>query len=324
MAADTDTTKGPDKTAPEQRAAAENEPVYSEFVSADRGEPRRFVSVTFPLPDAEGKPAELCTIATDVTERREKESERRERLRMTNQIAAALDEDRLIAYAQPIVDLNTDETHAWELLARLRTTGVRQAILGPESFLPDAERFELVQAIDTSIVRQALTLKSAGRLHVNISAVTISDPVGRSAVIELLEENPETASQLVFEVTETASVEHLDAARAFARAAVEAGATLALDDFGVGFGAFTYLRSLPVSLIKIDSTFVRRMVASPEDWRVVKGVLGVAREFGVRTVAEGIENVATLEHLRELGVDFGQGHLLGRPSPLLPGVPSNH
>lgn len=306
----------------EQRAASEDEPVFNEFVAVRDGEPRSFVSVTFPLPDSEGMPAEVCSIATDVTERREKESERRERLKLTNEIATALDEGRMVAYAQPIVDLASDDIHARELLARLRTAGPHQATLGPEAFMPGAERFELVQAIDTHMVRQALALRRAGRLHVNVSAVTVSDPVARAAIVELLRADPEGAARIVFELTETASVERLDAARAFGAAVTELGAQLALDDFGVGFGSFSYLRSLPLSKIKIDASFVRRLVASPGDRRVVKGVLSIAREFGVKTVAEGIEDEATLEHLRELGVDFGQGYLLGRPAPLLPGVRS--
>jgi len=304
----------------EQRAASEGEPVYGEVVTAVGGEPRSYVTVTFPLRDESGTPAELCTIATDVTERRERESERRERLKLTEEIASALDENRMMAYAQPIVDLSTDTLHASELLVRMRSAHNGARVLGPDAFLPAAERFELVPAIDTWMVRQAVDLPSDARLHVNISAVTMVDPVARAKISELLGENPGAASRIVFEITETASVERLDAAKAFAAEVVELGASLALDDFGVGFGAFQYLRSLPFSQIKIDTSFVRGVVTSPQDRQVVKAVVGIAREFGLQTVAEGIESEAILEHVRELGADFGQGHVLGRPSALLPGV----
>jgi PAS domain S-box-containing protein len=304
----------------EQRAASEGEPVYGEVVTAVGGEARSYVTVTFPLPDADGNPVELCTIATDVTAQREHESERRARLQLTEEIASALDEARMMVYAQPIVDLSDDTHHASELLVRMRSRRRGTSVLGPDAFLPDAERFELVQAIDTWMVRNALDLPEAERLHVNVSAMTMSDPIARAKIAELLEEDPAAARRIVFEITETASVERLDGAKAFAATVSELGATLALDDFGVGFGSFQYLRNLPFELIKIDAGFVSGVVKSAKDRSIVKSVIGIARNFGVKTVAEGIEDVATLEHVRELGVDFAQGHLLGRPSPLLPGI----
>ena len=121
----------------------------------------------------------------------------------------------------------------------------------------------------------------------------------------------------MFEITETAAAAHLEAARAFADEITEIGCRLALDDFGVGFGSFTYLRSLPLSYIKIDLSFVRGLVGSRDDRRVVESIIGIARQFGLKTIAEGVEDAATLELLRELGADFVQGYHLGRPAPLL-------
>ena len=110
------------------RAASEGEPVYGEAVLIRDGEPRTFVTVTFPLPDDEGFPAETCTIATDVTERKERDSERRERLEWQRRIASALAENRMLAFTQPIVDLRTGEHSARELLVRMRTPDRAQVV----------------------------------------------------------------------------------------------------------------------------------------------------------------------------------------------------
>lgn len=298
----------------DRRAASEGEPVYDEATLIRDGEPRSYLTVTFPLHDEQRLPVEICTIATDVTERKERESERRERRDWTERIAAALDERRLLVYSQPIVDLATGVHCADELLVRMRG-GDHGQILAPETFLLAAERFELIQAIDVWMVRQALAMPSEVIPQVNLSAVTLSDPDAREEIIELLTAAPPAARRIVFEITETASVVRLQAAREFAAAATELECRLALDDFGVGFGSFTYLRSLPLSYIKVDTGFVRGVTRSAEDRRVVRGIIGVAHHFGLQTIVEGVENEETLELVRELGADFGQGFHLGRPAP---------
>jgi len=113
-----------------------------------------------------------------------------------------------------------------------------------------------------------------------------------------------------------ADAEVLEAAREFAQVVTRAGARLALDDFGVGFGSFTYLRTLPVSFIKIDGSFVKQLAISPDDRNVVKAIIDIAREFGLWTVAEGVENARTLDIVRAMGATFAQGFHLGRPEPV--------
>jgi EAL domain-containing protein (putative c-di-GMP-specific phosphodiesterase class I) len=106
--------------------------------------------------------------------------------------------------------------------------------------------------------------------------------------------------------------------RAFAERVRRLGCRLALDDFGTGFGSFIYLKHLPVSELKIDMEFVRHVSHSPADRRLVESIVMIARALGVRTVAEGVEDEATLTLLREYGVDFAQGCHLGAPAPLEP------
>lgn len=302
--------------ASDRRAASEGEAVYDEVHLQIDGEDRTYLSITFPLPDEDGVPAETCSIATDVTERRERESEQRERHEWRQRIETGLAEERMLLYAQPIIDLESGKEVSRELLVRLRVPGEPTEILPPAAFLPAAEHYDLVQQIDAWMVRQALAIPGQTPLDVNISALTMCDLGARGEIEGLLRAAPEAAQRLVFEVTETASAFQLEAAHDFAAAVAGLGSRLALDDFGVGFGSFTYLRTLPLSFIKIDRSFVHGVAGSADDRRVIRGIIGIAHEFGLRTIAEGVEDEETLELLRELGADMAQGYLLGRPAPL--------
>jgi EAL domain-containing protein (putative c-di-GMP-specific phosphodiesterase class I) len=121
---------------------------------------------------------------------------------------------------------------------------------------------------------------------------------------------------LIFEITETAVADHLDAAREFAARLRKLGCAFALDDFGVGHGTFTYLKHLAVDYLKIDLQFVRDLLSDYSDRQVVQAILGVAKQFDIRTIAEGVEDQATLEELQRMGVDYAQGYWIGRPAPL--------
>jgi EAL domain-containing protein (putative c-di-GMP-specific phosphodiesterase class I) len=278
------------------------------------GEPRRYMMITFALPDASGHPVETCTIGTDVTERKELEDVRLQRQAWQERIESAIDEGRLLAYEQPIIELagGGRSEQRCELLVRMREDG---DVLQPPAFLPAAERFGLIRAIDVWMVRQAIELAATRAPEVNLSAISLCDTSVRDQIVELLSAAPQAARRLVFEITETAAAEHLDAARAFAEAVTALGCGMALDDFGTGFGSFTYLRDLPLRYLKIDTTFVRDAVRSEGDRRIVQSIIGVARQFGLETIAEGVEDEETLAFLRAAGADHAQGFLLGRPKP---------
>ena len=297
-------------------AAAGREPVYDQIVLRSDGEPRTFTTVTFPLPDEKGLPAEMCTIATDVTDSQEREVKRLERISWEERIDAAIAQDRMLVFAQPIIDLRTGAQASNELLVRMITPGEAPEVLPPAAFLPAAEHFGLIQRIDAWMVRQALERTNGSISEVNLSAVTLCDGDARAEIVQLLEAAPERAGQIIFEITETAVAEHLGAASEFAEDVTNLGCRLALDDFGTGFGSLTYLNNLPLSFIKIDMSFVRDLAATPQDDRLVRSVIEVAGVFGLQTIAEGIEDESTLELLRELGTDYAQGFHLGRPAPL--------
>lgn len=123
-------------------------------------------------------------------------------------------------------------------------------------------------------------------------------------------------SNLVFEITETAALKHLDVAVGFADRLTRLGCQFALDDFGTGFGSLTHLRVLPVRYLKIDTSFVREAATNLDDQAMLRGIAAIARELRVLTVAEGIEDARTLQLVSDIGIDYAQGFHIGRPAPV--------
>jgi EAL domain-containing protein (putative c-di-GMP-specific phosphodiesterase class I) len=253
----------------------------------------------------------------DITEEaRERAGVRKElaALSWIGRIRDAIDEHRLVLYSQPIVPLAGGRPSE-ELL--LRMIGRDGEIILPGSFLPVAEQYGLIGEIDRWVITQAVRLAANGRrvIEANLSAAS----VGTSDLLPFIERQLQEAgadpANLVFEITETALMRDVTAGNAFARGLAELGCGLALDDFGTGFGGFTYLKKLPITYLKIDIEFVRDLVTNRESLHVVKAIVSLARAFGLRTIAEGIEDEDTLAVLRTEGVDFGQGFHLGRPAP---------
>jgi PAS domain S-box-containing protein len=254
----------------------------------------------------------------DITDRKERESRLQHDVGEAlwlGRIRDALDEDRFVLYAQPIVDLMTGQTVQHELLLRMRSDDGE--IIAPGEFLPAAERYGLISEIDRWVIRQAVQIAAGGvPTEFNLSGRSIGDPDIVRELAAAIEESGVDPSLLVVEVTETAFVGQTEAGRAFAERVRELGCRLALDDFGTGFSSLSYLKHLPADHLKIDIDFVRELTTSDTDARVVRGIVGLAREFNQTTIAEGVEDEETLILLREMGVDLAQGYLFGRPAPL--------
>jgi diguanylate cyclase (GGDEF)-like protein/PAS domain S-box-containing protein len=238
-----------------------------------------------------------------------------ERLSWVGRFRRAIEEERLVLHSQPILDLATGATVGEELLVRM--VDESGELVTPSAFLPTAERFGLIRDIDRWVVSRALELTAAGRaVSVNLSARSVSDPELTNRVEHGLRRTGADPALLVFEITETAAAADMEDVRAFAERVQRIGCGLALDDFGTGFGSFIYLKHLPVSELKIDMEFVRHVSHSSADRKLVDSIVTIARGLGVRTVAEGVEDEATLRLLRNYGVDRAQGWHLGPPAPV--------
>ena len=256
--------------------------------------------------------------STDITERRLEEHSKRERLQCSELIYSALAQDRFVLHGQPIVEPRLDAADDGRA-ADPDAQGPAAATSSsrPGMFLPAAERFDLIHVIDEWVIDQALELAAGGhRVAVNVSAKTISDPAHVDRIERAVIASGAPPENLVFEITETAVADNLEAARTFAMRMRELGCAIALDDFGVGHGTFTYLRHLPVDYLKIDMQFVRDLLSDEEDRQVVQAIIGVARAVRDRDDRRRRRGPGHLEELRRMGVDYAQGYWTGRPAPL--------
>jgi EAL domain-containing protein (putative c-di-GMP-specific phosphodiesterase class I) len=191
------------------------------------------------------------------------------------------------------------------------------SVIPPVLFLPAAERYGLVEELDLLAVDEAARQISLGRdVSVNFSAAT----VGCWHIVDVIEEKLRGAGAdpagLTIEITETALMKNAGDAQRFASGVTELGCHLSLDDFGTGFGGFTYLKKLQLDQLKIDIEFVRDLSSSRASQHVVQAVVSLAEGFGLDTVAEGVEDDLTLGLLKDLGVTHVQGYHVGRPQPV--------
>jgi PAS domain S-box-containing protein len=238
-----------------------------------------------------------------------------EKLNWVGRIRDALDQDRFVLYAQPIVDLATNAVVQHELLLRmLSPTG---EVVLPDRFLPTAEELGLIYEIDRWVVNETAALAAKGHaVEFNLSAKSVTDPNMVAVVRNALAAHHASPELVVCEITETALLRDTAAAEVFVRSLNDLGCKVALDDFGAGYGGFAHLKRLPVSYLKIDREFVRDLPLEASSRHVVSAVVNLAKAFSLQTVAEGAEDEATLELLKELGVDLVQGFVVARPGPV--------
>ena len=257
-------------------------------------------------------------VFTDTTRAKAEQERLRSEIEQLSQVRdlhEALQEQRFELFAQPIIDLTTGVTVSHELLLRMRERNGRLRM--PRTFLPVAERDGLIRELDRWVIDQAARLAGEGHhVELNVSAVSLGDPGLYDDFAAAVAEHDAPPQFLGVELTETAIMQDEAIARTFIERVGAIGCELALDDFGTGFGGFGYLKNLPVDSLKIDVEFVRDLRTNVASRHVVQAVVGLAASFGLRTVAEGVEDEETLLLIREMGVDHAQGYGIGRPAPL--------
>ncbi|WP_405279414.1 EAL domain-containing protein [Cobetia sp. Ld8] len=264
---------------------------------------------------------------------------RMQEMHWLTEITAAIEEQRLVLYQQPIVstlataqpasaepgneplcELNC-ELH-YEVLVRLK--GRDGTIIAPGAFLPAAERYGLSAAIDEHVIRQYLSWLAAHPAHaqrltmvsLNLSGHSISSPSFRDLLVTLVRDSGIPGDKLCFEITESVAITRLGDARAFFEALGALGCSFALDDFGSGVSSFGYLKNLPVDFLKIDGAFIRDMDTNRVSYSIARAIAEVAREMGMKTVAEFVGSAQVLASVATIGADYVQGYALGMPEPL--------
>jgi Amt family ammonium transporter len=239
-------------------------------------------------------------------------------------VNAALDQDQFRLYLQPIVALDRDhaEPPIFEVLLRMVVDG--HSVVRPESFLPAAERYQLMLKIDKWVIENTFkTLshklnvgKPPLRLSINLSAQSLLDDEFIAYIEHALQRYQIQGSRITFELTETAAIANFHRAVTLIHRLKAHGCRFALDDFGSGMCSFSYLKNLPVDMLKIDGDFVNNIVNDKKDLAMIKAISQLARAMGQRTVAEYVENESIINELRSLGIDYGQGYALGEPEPI--------
>jgi diguanylate cyclase (GGDEF)-like protein/PAS domain S-box-containing protein len=239
-------------------------------------------------------------------------------------VKRALNENRFFLEAQPIVPIleaGTQPTapRSYELLLRMRE--LDGSVVPPGAFLPAVERYNLTQRVDRWVISNALhwlaanpaTTQRIGRVYVNLSGDSLSDPQLHDFIRAMLDETRVQPVKIGFEITETAAIGNLTRANQLIAELRRLGCAFSLDDFGSGVSSFAYLKALTVDWLKIDGLFVGNIVHDPVDHEMVRSITDIGHVMGKKVVAESVESTAVLERLRQMGVDYAQGHALGSP-----------
>ncbi len=246
---------------------------------------------------------------------------RRGEMQWLTRIQNAIDENHFVLALQSIQSLRPAEglPHKEILIRMLTEDG---SIVSPNSFIPAAERYDLMATLDRWVIKTSFRMindedtnkRPRFVYNINLSGQTLSDPEILDFIQTEIKNFNITASNICFEITETAAIANLSHAIEFITAMKKTGCLFALDDFGSGLSSFNYLKKLPVDYLKIDGEFIKDILTDPVDRAIVSAINNIGHEMGLQTVAEYAENSDIIETLREIGVDHVQGYGIDRPA----------
>jgi diguanylate cyclase (GGDEF)-like protein len=251
---------------------------------------------------------------------RDRDRHSRERLALIGELRDAIGTDQLVLHFQPKLDLATGAVNDVEALVRWMHP--ERGLLGPGAFVPLAEQTGVMGELTEHVLDAALRQVSAWHdrgldlaVAVNVSAATLLDEGWSSDVSSALVRHGVPASRLRIEITEDALMGDAERALRVVEGLVATGIGVSVDDFGTGYSSLALLKHLPVDELKIDRTFVRDLLTDDADAAIVQSVVDLGGRLGLRTVAEGVEDAATLERIAEYGVTVAQGFHIARPLP---------
>ncbi len=250
--------------------------------------------------------------------------QRRSEMQWVSRLTRALEQDQFELYYMPIIpcaDSNGSGKHIELLLRMIDDDG---SVISPRVFIPPAEKYNMATAIDRWVIDQALQWLAEHStannwpitIAINLSAHTLTSREMLQYIIDHAEHTGAPPERIIFEITESAAITNISAATGFMLTLRGRGFRFTLDDFGSGLSSFTYLKKLPVDFLKIDGTFVRDILSDPVDYAMVRSINELGRLLDKQTIAEHVETLAVANELRDMGIDFLQGHVYARPEPL--------
>lgn len=232
-----------------------------------------------------------------------------------DEVEMALDENRFILLFQPILEIETGRIGHHEALLRMVDRDGK--LVPPGMFIDVAESTGLIRRIDRWVVEAtvaAAAIHREARIALNLSSRSFDDDVAFETMSSALAAHNVAGERLLIEITETAALANFSGAKRIMDKFQDLGCVFGLDDFGVGYSSFQYLKELPVGFVKIDGSFIKNLTRNPDDVVFVRALNSAVQGFGKTTVAEFVEDEATLAILREIGVDHAQGYLIGKPA----------
>ncbi|GEM_PF-1420923 len=247
---------------------------------------------------------------------------RQSEMQLVSTIREAINNDKLVLYKQDIASTSkSNKGDYFEILVRMVNGN---QLTPPGAILPAAERFNLMPALDRWVIETLFNwlsnhpdaLQNLHIVSVNLSGQSISDVDFSEFLKASFLGHNIPGEKICFEITETVAISNLKETLRFIETIRSYGAHFALDDFGTGFSSYSYLKTLPVNILKIDGSFIREIHEDPIDRVMVKSMTEIAHSMGLEVVAESVENRAALEVLKTLDVNFAQGFFIGKPTPL--------
>jgi diguanylate cyclase (GGDEF)-like protein/PAS domain S-box-containing protein len=247
---------------------------------------------------------------------------RRNQIEWRARILDALQRNRFRLYWQPIAALRPGSSKAGHYEVLLRMLDESGEPIAPMAFIPSAEHFDLMPSIDRWVVSAALGAGSR-QVHdpgfilaINLSGQTLGDEYFPAFLRERFAHYGVDPRAICFEITETVAISDFARAGSFIKEFKSAGCRFSLDDFGTGMSSFSYLRNLPVDFLKIDGSFIRNICRDPIDLAMAESINHIGHVMGKQTIAEYVEDEATLVLLRKIGVDYAQGYGIAAPQPM--------
>ncbi|KAA1161667.1 EAL domain-containing protein [Pseudoalteromonas fuliginea] len=231
-----------------------------------------------------------------------------------HEIRQALQQDNIELHYQPIWDFKQSKVAYFEVLLRLK---LNDKLVYPNQFIPSLEMLNDTFLMDQCVIRNTLACvekhPELNQVAINLSAQSFLDERLLPLIESSLEKYQVSPTRIIFEITESASINNLKATRKMIEKLNSLGCHFSIDDFGTGFSTFNYLKQLPAQHVKIDGSFVRDMLNDPIDLALVKAINDISRSLDKRSVAEYVENKDIFFALKEIGVDYGQGYFIARP-----------
>ncbi len=247
--------------------------------------------------------------------------QKRREMNWATRIDSAIENNQFMLYQQRIIPLNGKGTSHNEYLIRLKD---KERIITPGAFIPAAERYQRMIAIDHWVIDHAFShlqqiRKTEDKNHlinINLSGQSLSNDTLFGFIHSLLLKYKLAPSNICFEITETAAIANFHTSIDLINQLKELGCLIALDDFGCGLSSFSYLKSMNIDFLKIDGSFIRNIDKNPIDRSIVESINNISHVAGFKTVAEYVETQKIADVLKEIGIDYAQGFSINRPQPL--------